>query len=249
MPAGHQVPPHQRQRPALVRERPHHRRRQVERRGLVRRVVALASRDAPVQVPRPFPVCVRERVVGRHGGHGQHQRAQQRVRLVGLRRHERGRPGQLAVELGQRDLPRPRTAEGAPDPSARAGRQRVDGPAGQVRRRGPEDRSRRRALRMRPGQNDGVAIGVASNVLAVAPVIRDRLRSPNAASCGWARWASRRSWDSQHLEEAEGVGRLEVLGPEVLHAAGVARGWPRSPRPGWRARPRGRRGRSSASRR
>lgn len=39
---------------------------------------------------------------------------------------------------------------------------------------------------------------VASNNDAVAPVMRPRLRSPNAASCGRERCASSSSLDSQH---------------------------------------------------
>ena len=43
-------------------------------------------------------------------------------------------------------------------------------------------------------------------MLAVAPVMRLRFRSPKAVSCGAARCASSSSWDSQHSKKRNVLG-------------------------------------------
>ncbi len=101
----------------------------------VRRVVGVAPRDAAVEVPGPLPVGLGERVLRRGRGQGEDERAEQGVGLVGRRRHERGGPGELGVELVERQLNAVRVARERRAPAGRLPRARRRRPARPARRR------------------------------------------------------------------------------------------------------------------
>ena len=186
-------------------------------------VVAGATRDAAVDVPGPLPVGRGERVVGRLRRQRQHDPVEQGARLVGGRTHERRGLRQHGVELVERNRAGPgrpsteRTGRGAT-----AGGRRPPPRPGAPRRTSIRSRVRRRGRgRGQPATGMLGAVGDASKKLALAPVMRCRFRLPKATSCGWARSASSRVLGLPALEETEGVGRFEVLAPEVLEATGV----------------------------
>ena len=112
--AGHQVAADERQRPALVRERAGQGGRQVERRGLVGRVVAGAARDArdraptstPGRPPRTDPPAApwAARPRSRRAGHGPGRSRRPSARWPGpaRRRARRARRGAVPASRGRR---------------------------------------------------------------------------------------------------------------------------------------------------
>ena len=219
-PAGGQVSSDHGQRAALVGERTLAGQFEVEGRGFVRRVVGVPSRDAAVERPGPLPVRLGEGVRRWGRRQGERERLEQGVRLVGRRGHEGGGPIELGVELVDGQLSRSWPAQGGADPTAGPARQGIDRPPGQrgrVRRRG-RLRSMRRGIRNGPVKR---ARPVRPRGGGGRPGQPAQVPCPEGGLVRGGEVRVQRSRRVPALEEAEGVGRPHVLGPEVLQAAGV----------------------------